>query len=158
MLRHFCWLLCSVFFMYKKYRVAPDIEFRNLHLTDLDGQETSLQRYAGKPLVLSFAASWCGPCINELSSLRDASASVLPVANVVVISDEHAERISRLKELGNFPFDFAQLNMRFSEVGIHSIPTTYIFNASGKVVKEQVGFIDWNDPSSREHLITLMSN
>lgn len=146
------------FYLYKKYRVAPDLQFRNLPLSDLQGNETTLQSFAGKPLVLSFAASWCGPCINELSSLREASAAVLPFANVVVVSDESPENILRLKELGNFPFEFMQLDQQFSDVGIHSIPTTYIFNSQGKVVKEHVGFIDWNDPSSRQHLISLMSS
>lgn len=145
------------FYFYRKYRVAPDIEFRQLPLNDLYGNEASLKPYAGKPLVLSFAASWCGPCVNELSSLREASASVLPVANVVVISDEHPDNIQRLKELGNYPFEFIHLSQRFSSVGIHSIPTTYIFNANGKVVKEHVGFIDWTDQSRREELFNLMS-
>jgi peroxiredoxin len=151
-------LLLAGFFLYRKYRVAPEIEFANLRLSDLQGSSASLSSYEGKPLVLSFAASWCGPCINELSALRDASASIRPYANVLVVSDENSANIMRLRDMGNFPFDFLRLEGGFSSVGINSIPTTYLINAQGKVVKEKVGFIDWSDPGCREHMIKLLGS
>lgn len=151
-------LLLAGFFLYRKYKVAPEIEFANLHLRDLQGGDVSLTNYEGKPLVLSFAASWCGPCISELTALRDASASISPHANVLVVSDENSANIMRLRDMGNFPFDFLRLEGGFSSVGINSIPTTYLINAEGKVVKEKVGFIDWSDPGCRENMIRLLGS
>jgi hypothetical protein len=44
----------------------------------------------------------------------------------------------------------------FSDIGINSIPTTYLLNAKGEIVYNNVGFIDWEDESTFQHLISLM--
>ncbi len=47
--------------------VAPD-----LALVDLDGKPVKLSDYAGKPVVLNYWASWCGPCRDEFPELKAA--------------------------------------------------------------------------------------
>jgi peroxiredoxin len=49
---------------------APD--FR---ATDLDGRAVSLTSYRGRPLIVSFAASWCHPCNQEYPLLVKAAAA-----------------------------------------------------------------------------------
>src|SRR5687768_12626498 len=149
-------VLLLLFFLYKKYRVAPEIDFSRIALLDLSGNSVSLEKYTGKPLVLSFAASWCGPCLKELKELEQVKAEVLPVANILVVSDESPEQIARLRGQGNLSFDFLKLAGRFAAIGIHSIPTTYLLDSQGKVVKEEVGLIRWSDAGNRMHLLKLM--
>ena len=51
-------------------RAAPDF-----HATDLDGRAVSLASYRGRPLIVSFAASWCHPCNQEYPLLVKAAAA-----------------------------------------------------------------------------------
>jgi cytochrome c biogenesis protein CcmG/thiol:disulfide interchange protein DsbE len=46
-----------------------------LALTDLDGKPVRLSDYAGRPIVLNYWASWCGPCRDEFPLLKDAQAA-----------------------------------------------------------------------------------
>ncbi len=49
-------------------KAAPDFS-----LLSLNGQEISLEELRGKPILLNFWASWCDPCVAEMSLLEATS-------------------------------------------------------------------------------------
>ncbi|WP_317898143.1 TlpA family protein disulfide reductase [Aurantibacillus circumpalustris] len=144
------------FFIYKKYRVAPTINLNELNLSDLNGDAINLESFRGQKIALCFGASWCGNCIEELNVLKSIQTLNLEGVEVIVVSDEPLEKIIRFKEKHSYPFKFLKMNQRFSEIGINSIPTSYIINTKLEVKKETVGYLNWEDPSTLKHLIKLM--
>lgn len=145
-----------IFFLYQKYQVAPSIDLKALNLSDLEGNKVNMESFKGDKILLSFGASWCGNCWHELNDLADIANTNLADVKVIVVSDETPEKIQHFKEKGAFPFIFLKMNVPFNTIGISSIPTSYIVNTKLEVKKETVGYIDWKDPSTCQHLKKLM--
>jgi len=150
-------LVFVAFYLYRKYRVAPEIDLDHLPLSTIDGVPVKLSAFEGKKVILCFGASWCGNCLEELHDLKQV-AHLLPAdVEVVVISDEQPQRIESLIKKG-FPFTFLKLNKSFGELGINAIPTSYLLNRNLKVKKETVGYLNWKDESTRQHLLKLLES
>jgi thiol-disulfide isomerase/thioredoxin len=145
-----------VFFVYSTYHAAPKINFNDLHLIGLNGQPASISDFSGKKLVITFGASWCGNCHDELRDILKVKQTGYPDVEFVVISDEPLEKVIAFKNRYDFPCTFLKMEGSFNSVGVQSIPTTYIMNRRQEVMKDAVGYIDWKDASTTQHLNKVM--
>jgi peroxiredoxin len=143
-------------FYYNKYKLAPTIDFNKINLVDLNEQPVKFDTFKGKKTVVCFSASWCPNCLTELRELNAIKDSQLQEVAIVVISDEPIDKIRHFSERTAYPFTFLKLKQAFSQVGINSIPTSYLLNGRQEIKKETVGYLDWSDPSTCEHLKRLM--
>src|SRR6478672_7099123 len=53
---------------------APASKLYAQSLNDLSGKAQPLARWKGKPLLVNFWASWCGPCVQEMPELSALAA------------------------------------------------------------------------------------
>jgi cytochrome c biogenesis protein CcmG/thiol:disulfide interchange protein DsbE len=148
-------LALVVMYYYKKYKVAPTIDLNKLEIVDENGQPFNISGLKGKKLIVSFYASWCGNCLEELQEINKIKNTELNDIEVVCITDESLEKLRSFKEKKGYPFLFLKLKKQFPEIGINSIPVTYIVNQKLEVVKEVLGYIQWNDPSTLNHIKSL---
>lgn len=144
------------FYFYKKYNVPPTIDFTKLELYDLDTNKIDFNTFKGKKLIVSFGASWCPNCIDELNTLKKIKEKRLSGIEIICISDEDLETIVKWRKRKEYPFTFLKMNAPFNSAGVFSIPTTYILNTKLQVKDETVGYIDWENESTVEHLKKLM--
>ncbi len=142
-------------YFYNKFNKAPEIKFNELRLMDNNNQPFDLNSLKGKNIILCFYASWCGPCNRELKALNAVKNAELPDCEVICISDEPFEQVMEFKESHQYPFTFLKMEQGFEQVKIASIPTAYLFNKKFEIVYEQVGEIEWKDPSTLNHLKSL---
>ena len=144
-------------YLYKKYKVVPAINFESLKLKTLNGEDFSFNSLKGKKTIVSFGASWCPNCINEMNAMQKINEEHLQDVQIIIIDDEPAERIAQWQQRKNYPFLFLQLQNPFNDIGVYSIPVTYFFNSTLELKKEELGEIDWNDASTREHFKQVMN-
>ncbi len=127
-----------------KNEIAPDFAARLVANAESDAQKTiSMQGLAGKPVLLDFWATWCGPCQAELPVVN-AIAERFKDRGLVVVgvntSDEPglAEVYARKKRLG-FPIVFDDANAVARKYHVESLPTLVLVSKEGKVVAVRRG-------------------
>lgn len=143
-------------YFFNKYNVAPVIEISKLEVVDQDTNKFDIHSLKGKMVIVSFYASWCPNCIEELKTLNSIKNTKLADVEVLAITDEGIEKLVDFKTKKQYPFTFLTLTNSFSSLGIVSIPTTYLLNTKGEIVYNKVGYIDWDDESNLNHLKSLM--
>ena len=143
-------------YVYNKYNVAPKIDVSKLEIIDESSQKFDIKSLKGKKVIISFYASWCPNCIDELKVLNKIKNEKLADITILAITDESIEKLVSFRDKKQYPFTFLKLTKPFSDIGIVSIPTVYLINTKNEVVYDEVGYINWEDESTLSHLKTLM--
>lgn len=149
-------IVALIIYFYNKYNVAPNIDISKIQVVDQDTNRFDIKSLKGKKVIVSFYASWCPNCITELKEINSVKNTKLADVTVLCITDESIEKMVDFKNTTQYPFTFVTLTNNFNAFGIFSIPTTYLLNTKGEVVYDNVGYIDWTDESTMEHLKSLM--
>lgn len=139
------------YFLYNKYRVAPDVKILELPFHNLDGSPLDFKKYQGKVLFINYWATWCPDCLKEIPSIVNAmNQSDTTSVVFLMVSDEPVEKINAYLAKHNYPMTFVRLDKRFQEIGIHAIPTSYLYDRNGNEVFTKVGGANWDDPAMLE--------
>ena len=124
--------------------VAPDFT-----VYDREGNAVKLSDYAGKPIVLNFWASWCGPCQSEMPDFQEKFEALgedvqFLMVNMTDGSRETVDIASAFIEEKGFTFpvlydtDLDAANT----YGAYSLPTTYFIDSQGSAIARATGAID----------------
>ena len=122
---------------------APDFQ-----VYDLDGNPVKLSQFLGKPIVLNFWASWCGPCQMEMPDFNEAYLELGDEVQFLMINCtdgsretvESADAFIQSKDY-SFPVYFDREGAAAYAYSAYALPTTYFIDANGIVVTKSVGAI-----------------
>lgn len=135
------------FWLYRKYRVAPDLDVEHLNLKNLDGTTFNTNDLRGKTLLVNYWATWCGQCLQEMPSIESAySQTNHDDVIFLMVTDDSPEKVRNFLASHPYPMKFVCTDERLQEIGINTIPTTYIFDDEGYELFNHVGVLDWSDP------------
>ena len=112
----------------------------------LTGEEIKSETFAGKSLLITFFATWCPPCIQEIPTLIEVQNEFGPKKFSVIglsVDQEGSKIVKQLVERKkiNYPVMMADNSVTREFGGVYGIPTSFLVNTRGNVVKKYTGYI-----------------
>jgi thiol-disulfide isomerase/thioredoxin len=128
-----------------KFSTPPSIDFKEIELIDPSGKRVSLDAHKGKPLVINFWATWCGPCMQEIPDFDLVQSKYEGSVKFLMVYDESSlANIQGFFKKYNYHLTFLQSQKGFKQMGIYSIPTTYFLDKDLNVIDSKSGSLDEN--------------
>ena len=111
----------------------------------MDGTSITLSELQGKPVIINFWATWCGPCVKEMPAferLKDDFGDKIGI--IAVNCGDDAETVKDFVEENGYTFPVV-LDEEYSISMLYptnSIPYTVVLDAEGKVTHISTGALD----------------
>jgi len=124
--------------------LAPDFT-----VYDAEGNEVHLSDFVGKPTVVNFWASWCGPCKMEMPDFQEKYQELGEEVNFLMVnatdgSRETVEKASAFidEQDYTFPVFYDHGLSAAATYGVYGFPTTFFIDAEGYGIAQATGAID----------------
>lgn len=138
---------------------------QNITLKTVDGQtvQSSVIQNDGKPVIVSFWATWCKPCNRELNTIKEIYEDWQEETGVklVAISIDDARSASRVKphvDGNDWPYEvYLDQNSDLKRaMGVVNVPHTFILNGEGEIVWQHTGYNDGGEEELIEKVRELI--
>ena len=121
---------------------APDFKILNER-----GQSVQLSDYQGKPVVVNFWATWCGPCQSEMPGFENAYDEYKKDVQFMMVNLttwEKTNSVSYVKDFlldkgYDFPVFFDTKGEAADKYNVQSIPLTLFIDENGKLLYKHSG-------------------
>lgn len=121
-------------------KVAP-----KLAIQTTSGDQVRVWELLGKPVVLNFWASWCGPCVQEGGVLTNASAARPDIAFVGADNRDTTSAFQAFEQRHPHSYPTGPIvTGSYQSYGVAGLPATFFIDAQGVVVASFSGPLDAN--------------
>ena len=148
-------LLIALFGM-NSWAALPEV---TLH--DMNGKDVSVAALAqtGKPVIITFFATWCKPCMRELKAIHEVYPDWQAETGVemYIVSVDQAQDIHKVKPLvdGN-GWEYHVLldpNGTFKRaMNVQHIPHMFILNRKGEIIYNHLGYTEGDEEEVLKYL------
>jgi cytochrome c biogenesis protein CcmG, thiol:disulfide interchange protein DsbE len=133
----------------KTVRAIPAVSVQDVNGHKINTAELSNK---GKPFIISFWATWCKPCISELTTINEVYSDWQKETGVklIAVSIDDARSSPKVLPLVNAKaWDYEVLldqNGDFKRaLNVNTVPHTFLINGKGEIVWQHTSFIEGNE-------------
>lgn len=120
--------------------MPPGAPAPNFSLPNRSGRTFSLTNFRGRPLLIDFWATWCGPCrqtMPEVERLHQKYGAQLQVVGINI--EGNSPDVLGYLDQGNYSFqvlfDSGNWDSRVANsYGVNSIPRTFLIDRNGRIL------------------------
>lgn len=119
-----------------------------LNLNDIDNKTHNLEDYKGKAIIVSFWASWCRPCIDEMPSLVKLKKKYQNDLEILAVNiREDKQTILKFTDGMNinFPLILDSDNKTAEDWRVYVYPSNYLLDKQGNIQYAATGALDWQE-------------
>jgi cytochrome c biogenesis protein CcmG, thiol:disulfide interchange protein DsbE len=151
--------ICIFAFSQDRVKKVPSAKVKDLRGKMVDTGDISNN---GKPMIISFWATWCGPCKKELSAIADVFEEWTEETGVKLLafSIDDARSASRVLPYVNaqaWEYDvYLDYNQDFKRaMNVNNVPHTFLVDGSGNIVWQHNNYSPGDEDELHEELLKL---
>jgi peroxiredoxin len=133
----------------------PNVQIQNM---DFETFQTENIQNDGKPVIISFWATWCAPCKSELNAIADEWADWEETGvKIYIVSIDNSRSVNSVQPYvygQDWPFEsLLDVNSEFRRaMNVNNVPHAFLLNGDGKIVWQHNGY----NPGDEEELFELV--
>ena len=157
-------LLISFFVLVELQAQEQKFKFPSVDLKTLDGRtfNTADIKNVGKPILISFWATWCKPCIKELIAYDEYYVDWKEETGVkiIIISIDDSKSVDRVAPFVNgraWEFEsYLDENSSFKRaMNVINVPHSFLFDGDGKLVWQHTSYAEGDGDELYELLLEI---
>lgn len=128
-------------------------------LTEISGQNISLEKNRGKTVLLHFWATWCNTCRYELPAIerlnerfKDRGLAVISV----LVDENDASGVKQFFKI-TFPVLIDPEGLIADEYMVYGVPESFIIGPDGIILARFDGAVDWDSRSKAAYFDRILA-
>ena len=159
-------LILSLFIGFASITFAQN-KLPNVVIESMYGDEVKVSDFQneGNPIIISFWATWCKPCISELDAINDQYEDWQDETGVkliaISIDDERSSATVRSMSAGrDWPYDiYLDKNQNLKRaLNVVNVPHTFLLNGKGEIVWQHNSYVPGAEDELYEEVLKLIEN
>ena len=138
------------------FAALPEVTLRSM-----DGKEVNVSTLgvSGKPVIISFFATWCKPCMRELKAINELYADWQDETGVemYLVSIDQGQDVQKVAPLVNgYGWEYKVLldpnGSLKRAMNVQNVPHLFVVDGKGKIVYQHTGYTPGDEEEIRKHL------